>query len=345
MLPDNIGGGLMEERKIYPNVSGEIQEHITSKIKTWGGGLYASMIGDPCERYLYHSMVDWRLQKPRPPEVQSLFELGTHLEALAKQRLRDVGYEVFDHGDTLDEHGIRGKMDCFISGTAKRLGSPRGEPLKKVPTEIKFLGGYADKFETIWDLLNSDKRWVRRYPGQLLFYMYARNSELGLFLSFNKMNAWPQHIWVDFNEPGLLEIMEGLIQKAGRIHEAVKTKSPPPWIDSREGWCFDCDFLDICKPDIYFGPGAQTFTDERIVTFLDRYFELLPFTAEFEKIKKDLKNILNGVENGVAGPYLLTGKRVEVGPKSASDGYSFWKWQAKKVNFDSLNSEEEGKDF
>lgn len=285
-------------------------------------------------------MVDWRLQKARPPEVQSLFELGTHLEALAKQRLRDIGYEVFDHGDTLDEHGIRGKMDCFISGTAKRLGSPKGEPLKKVPVEIKFLSSYGEKYETIWDLLNSDKRWIRRYPGQLLFYMYARSSELGLFLSFNKLNAWPHHIWVDFYEPGLLEIMEGLIQKAGRIHKAVEGKTPPPWIDPKESsWCFDCDYINVCNPPMFFGEGATVFQDSVLVTLLDRYYELQPGSGEFEKVKKELKKRLDGVESAVCGPYIISGKKVEKKGFTVEPG-SYWLWKAKKLDGLNLNEED-----
>jgi len=313
-----------------PNISIQIQEHIAAKIKTWGGGLYASMIGDPCERYLYHSMVDWRLQKPRAPEIQSLFELGTHLEILAKQRLREIGYEVFDHGDTLDAHGIRGKMDCFISGSAKRLNAPKGEPLKNVPVEIKWLASYGNKFETIWDLLNSDKRWVRRYPGQLLFYMYARNSEIGLFLSFNKPTGWPTHIWVDLYEPGLLEIMEGLIQKAERIHAAVRMKVPPPHIDSREGWCFDCDYIHVCNPPAYFGEEAKIFEDSVVVGLLDLYFELQPKSSEFKKVGDELKKRLNGIPSGVCGPYIISGKNIEKKGFEVKES-SYWSWKAKKI--------------
>ena len=329
----------MKDLKDLPNISEEIAQYLSSKITSSGGSLYASMLGDPCERYLYHHMVDWRLAKPKTPEMQSLLDLGRHLEDLAKQRLRDLGYEVFDHGDTLDEHGIRGRMDCFISGEAKRLPGPKGQPLKNVPVEIKFLSAYADKYETIWDLLNSDKRWIRRYPGQLLFYMYARNSQLGLFLFFNKMNAWPQHIWVDFYQPGLLEIMEGLIQKADRVHAAVKAGTPPPWIDSKEGWCFDCEFVHICNPPMFFGEGAKFMDDPKIVQLLDRREEIAPYNTEYLKINEELKKIFYGVESAVCGPWIIEGKSVE------KKGYevratTYWSWKARKIGLETKNGRE-----
>jgi hypothetical protein len=290
--------------------------------------------------------VDWEQAKPITVETQGMFDLGRHLEELGKDYLRRIGYRVKEQKDYFHwkEKHISGVADCWISNEEK-MRKPEELIVKDAPVEIKFLAEYGTKIETVWDMINSERRWITRYPAQLITYMLLKGNGVGLFLIYSKANTMPHHIWFDFDQAGLIEYGEELLQKAERIWSCIEAKIPADRVDPGKGLCFDCDFLHLCKPDMYFGPGAQTFEDERMVTLLDRYYELAPFTAEFEKVKKDLKNILNGVENGVAGPYIISGKRIEVGPKSASDGYSFWKWKAKKVNFDSVDLEEGGKDF
>lgn len=318
-----------------PDVSKEIQKLFESKIRKGGAKtLWASMIGDPCERFLYHGIVDWKLGKTVDVHLQGIFELGTHLEKKAKEYLRELGYTVQEQLDTFDEHNIRGIADCFISGSATLLQKPEVEPiiLKKVPVEIKWLMSVKEGLE-IWDLLNSDKRWERRYPAQLLCYMFFRASEVGLFLAFEKASSWPHHIWVNFSDPGMIEYTEGLLKKADRVMEAVRTETPPERIHPSQGFCFDCDFLQVCQPPLWFGDGANELNDPKIATLLERDAELAPMDSERRRIQEELKTLLNKVEIAVCGPWIITGKEVTRQGYEVQ-GFTYWKWKAKRVSLE-----------
>lgn len=288
------------------------------------------MIGDPCERFLYHSIADWRLGKTVDVRLQGIFELGKHLEEKAKEYLRELGYQVQEQLDKFDEHNIVGWGDCFISGYAKKLQEENPMILKKVPVEIKWLMNVKEGMG-IWDLLNSDKRWERRYPAQLLCYMFFKASEFGLFLAFEKASSWPHHVWVNFNDPGMMEYMEGLLKKADRVMEAVRTETPPERLHPAQGFCFDCDFLQVCQPPLWFGDGANELNNPRIKELLDRDAELAEPESERRKIRKELKSLLDKVDAAVCGNWIITGKQAH------REGYSvepfdFWDWKAKRVD-------------
>lgn len=326
------------EQKL-PDVSGQIKELFNRKIRKGGARtLWASMIGDPCERFLYHSIADWRLGKTTDIRLQGIFELGKHLEEKAKDYLRELGYTVQEQLDKFDEHNIVGWGDCFISGYAKKLQEEENPMiLNKAPVEIKWLMNVKEDMG-IWDLLNSDKRWERRYPAQLLCYMYFKASEVGLFLAFEKASSWPHHVWVNFNDPGMLEYMEGLLKKAERVMEAVKTETPPERIHPAQGFCFDCDYIQVCQPPLWFGDAALILNNPRVAELLERNEALAQYTSEREKIKKELKKLLKGVESAVCGDWLISGQEVrrqgfEVAP------FSFWDWKAKKITFDQVKDE------
>lgn len=141
----------------------------------------------------------------------------------------------------------------------------------------------------------------------------------------------PHHIWFDFDEPGIIEYGEELLQKAERVWKCIEEKTPAERVNPKEGLCFDCDFLTICEPDMYFGKEAVMMEDERLVRLLDRMNEIAPLSTEHERIRRDLKKVFDGVESAVVGPYIISGKLIEIGPKKAQEGSSYWKWQAKKI--------------
>ena len=314
-----------------PDVSGEIKKLIDTKIWRSGGGkLWASLIGDPCERFLYHSIVDWKLKKATETRLQAIFELGKHLEKMAKDYLRELGYEVLEQLDTFDEHNIRGKGDCFISGFAKRLQPENPVILKKVPVEIKWLMNVKEGLG-IWDLLHSEKRWERRYPAQLLCYMFFRKSETGLFLAFEKGDSWPHHLWIRITDPGMSEYTQGLLDKADRVMEAIRTETPPERLHPAQGFCFDCDFLQVCLPPLWFGDGANELSNPKIKELLDRDAELVVYESERRRIRKELKDLLNKVDAAVCGNWIITGREV------TRQGYevqqvTYWDWKAKRVD-------------
>ncbi len=309
-----------------PNVSQEIMSYFESKIRRSPTHvLRASEIGDPCERYLYYSVVDWDKRRMITPETQALFDLGSHLEELAIKLLKATGWKVEHQWEAFEwkdeKKHITGYADVFIT----REGLP-----PRIPCEIKFLMDYGDKFQTWEDMVRSDRRWVQRYPAQLLTYMLLKGSEIGLFLIMSKQSNQPNHIWFDFNDDNLLNYAESIIQKAERVWGAIQKKELPERIDPKQGLCLDCDFVQHCQPPLWFGDEAIQL-DKRVEELLDRRADLQPFNSEFDKINKELKRLLEGVQNAVAGRWLIQGTLVERKGYVVENG-TYWKHTFKKIS-------------
>ena len=310
-----------------PNISKEINDYLAGLARSYPvHSLWASRIGDPCYRYLYHSVVDWQATRPLENRVYGIFELGKHLERLGGKLLEEAGWIVQQSPDGYVEKHISGKIDYFIS---------RGE-LQKIPVEIKWLSNFDC---SNWvEMLSSKKRWIRRYPGQIIIYMFLRASRYGLFLAFNKLNAEPTHIWLDFEDSTVIQYCESLLKKAERVWTAIEKRIPPERISPQEGICLDCDFLTTCEPPIYFGEGIKNIEDKNIIQILNRMEMLHANHAEYEALSKERKAILEGIEDAVAGPYLIHGsivKRKEFTVKASS----YWKHKITKLN--SLGQPEE----
>jgi hypothetical protein len=312
-----------------PDVSNEIRTFYQSRVKDKGAvyGFRASSIGDPCDRYLYHLIKDWHRAKPITGEKQGLFLLGEHLEDHGINLLKRTGWKIHQSPDTQywREKHISGKVDAF--GTREDLA------LKQIPIEIKFLGEYSEAKNMNWkEMLKADRRWIRRYPGQLLTYMLLRNALIGLFLSFSKMDADPEHIWFNLDEDvELLEYGEYLIKRAETLWEHMETEIPPDRISPQELMCFDCEFITVCLPPMWFGPEARFMENcEALERKLDRRNELAPYSKEYNKLNEELKKIFNGVPSAVVGSWIVQGKEVErKGYEVAATTY--WKWEAKRI--------------
>ena len=303
-----------------PNISKEINDYLAGLGRTYPvHSLWASRIGDPCDRYLYHSVIDWQGARPIEARVFGIFELGKHLEKLGARFLEQAGWDVRESPDGYVEKHISGKIDRFIS---------RGE-MKNVPVEIKWLTNFD---LTTWvEMLDSDKRWIMRYPGQIIIYMYLRASRYGLFLVFNKMNSEPSHIWLDFEETRVINYAEGLLQKAERVWEAIEKRQPPERVSPSLGICLDCDHILNCQPPIYFGEGVRNIESTDIVKILARMERLHPANLEYQDLLKQRKEILTGIEDAVAGPYLIHGKLTKRKEFTVAAS-SYWKHTITKIN-------------
>lgn len=315
-----------------PDVSNEIRSWIKSQIqaKKQPQNIRASIIGDPCDRYIYHSIMDWEKAKPVDGRLQGIFELGNHLEELGLMFLKKAGYKTRQPDNRYwNERGISGRSDFSISR--------EDIPIQNFPVEVKFLADYGEKYSSWQEMKDSDRRWVRRYPGQLLTYALLHDKELGLFLIFSKDTAvsWdmdhPFHMWFNLDEDReLLDYGEFLLKRCDRTWDCIRKKTPPNRIDPKEGICIDCDFIIPCEPPMWFGDGAMQFKDGVIANLLDKRADLAPFNSDFEKVNRQLKKLLEGVESGVAGDWIIQGNKVEVEGRT-QDAYSYWRHSYKRI--------------
>ncbi len=104
-----------------------------------------------------------------------------------------------------------------------------------------------------------------------------------------------------------LDRMEEFLAKAERVVDHAQAGTLPDYIND-PGECRRCDFFGAtCNPPMSAG-GAVVLTDPELEAALTRREELKAAADEFDKIDKRVKAQLRGIEEGIAGPFVINGK-------------------------------------
>ena len=262
---------------------------------------WASDLGHPCERYLYHSIVDWDKKKKPDPHLAFIFEGGRLIEEMAINDFRQAGIPVY----TPEINYFTEELSCGAKITGKL--DIRAQINGKIYTgEIKSIS--LKDFVKIndWkDFLKSKSYWLWKYPAQIQLYLYMRAEEKGFFYLKSVPQFKPKFLWVELD----FEYVEELLQKAERVWTCIQKKELPKRIEKEE-ICKYCDFAHICLPEITTTPLEFSKNNE-IEEIIDRLEELAPLIEEYKELDEKLKKLIEGKEKLVAGKYLITGKWVE----------------------------------
>ncbi len=211
--------------------------------------LRASKAGFPCMRNLYYSVNGY--DGTVSPKSQRIFDVGTYLEPLAVEWLRQDGWVVdYNQGSqnaplelTIPVKGgvLAGHPDCFIS---------RPDGLQNVLADIKTMN---DRAFTLWKREGTIKA-KPQYVDQLHIYalgavLNGRNIEHLAVVGINKNNS-DMHIDVfDFDN----ERAERIAERAQLI---FSLDNPPSDNSPAENWCCPyCEFSAQC--DIFTPPVSQ----------------------------------------------------------------------------------------
>ena len=260
----------------------------------------ASEVGHPCERYLVYSITNWQDRKPYDVGLQFIFDGGNIMEDMAVKYLIDAGFKVYrpepDKAIMESRPQISGHIDIrvdFGDGTV-------------YTGEIKGLSEYDwSDLNTIEDFYNSKKYYIRKYPAQLMTYMYIKGEEKGFFFLINKKTYLPKLIWVTLD----LDYMESILQKTERIEQHIKNKTLPDRIPDID-ICENCQFAHICLPDMI--RKEIDFVDNTdMAGMLDRREQLKEYVSEYNELDSDLKKAFNNREKLVCGNWLITGQKIE----------------------------------
>lgn len=267
---------------------------------------WASRVGHPCARYLYHAWVDYDKATPPPESLREVFAEGRAQERAVELMLADCGFRVIQTQTKvrIDDPPITGKIDGRISPEARMDGWPlneRGEP-KALICEIKSLSQYSyPDVNSLADMLNSERWYERMWPTQLQLYLYALGEDVGIFLVKNKVRFAVKDLWIEKDPLYVASILE----RVREVHERILAKDPPGRTEGEQ--CHDCEFRLECKPDIFYGEAAHISDEERLASLLDRREELLPARYELDSIDAELKQILGERETVVCGDWLIQG--------------------------------------
>jgi CRISPR/Cas system-associated exonuclease Cas4 (RecB family) len=269
----------------------------------------ASECGHPCERYLVLSRTRWQEKVLHGPDLEFIFQGGRMIEDMARAELRDAGLEITEQQRAFEWPVLQltGHLDCMV-----RIDGG------VYPLEVKGLAHHSwQQINSVQDMLNSPRTWMRKYPAQLTMYLLSANAERGLFYIKSKQSYAPKVIWLDLD----YAYAETICKKLERVNAHVAAGTLPEAIDEPDV-CEDCGFLAICLPEVK-GRALEIVDNPRLIELLERREALAAARTEYETVDKELKDALKDREKLLVGDWLITGKEVQRRGYTVADS-SYW---------------------
>lgn len=240
--------------------------------------LRASTIGHPCDRYHYHSIVDWQERPLHDVGLQSIFDEGNLHEKAIIRELTDMGYEIveqqrsFQHNDPL----ITAHIDFILRYKGVDY-----------PVDAKSTNPYDfDHIQSAEDMLYGRSLYMRQYPAQLQIYLTLTGARVGAFLLKNKLTGEFKPIWMQADAA----YVKVLIDRARRVYAAIAQKTPPARTTNLDT-CASCPFQHICLPDIKSECGVKDLDDPDLNMLLERRAQLEAVAKEYDAIDKSINKV------------------------------------------------------
>lgn len=287
MISEKLADQIIERRRA------ELKKQITSYQRK---NLILSDIAD-CDRYLAYSVLEWDKRPLHDEDLQARFNAGRMWEREAIRELEGLGYEIIlsqqpvqiknRKGDVI----ATGKIDGFV------VFEHEGKKIQ-VPIEIKTM--QPNIFNTIKGSEDFQKRpYLRKYPRQLMLYMFGNNTDEGLFLLLDGLGRWKLlPLALDYGA------CEWLLQRIERTHEAIQAKQFPDRIPYDSQICGKCAFSHICLPDV-LNKAADMIDNPDLEADIARHEEIKPIAAEYDQLHNTIKETFKGIEKAMVGTRFL----------------------------------------
>jgi hypothetical protein len=257
----------------------------------------------PCDRRMVLEMTQPDALPPHPPELLAKFRRGDDRERDILADLMRVGrdadppftvigqQERFELKDHKSRVAITGKVDARL-----RVGD------LAVPVEVKAWSPMmVDRITRFDDLFENP--WTRPGAHQLLAYLYGAGVPFG-FLLLDR-SGLPLLLPVELDRH--LDRLEDFLLRAERAIDHVEAGTLPDYLEGDAKECRRCPFFGaVCNPPTV-NASAHVFTDPELEALLERRDALDAAATEFDRLDKDVKARLRGVESAVAGPFLIEG--------------------------------------
>lgn len=257
-----------------------------------------------CVRRMTYEMARPEKLPPWPAEVLARFRRGDDRERDLLSDLARIGrdsepsftligqQERFQLKDRKGRIAISGKVDARIEIAGVRP-----------PLEVKAWSPMmVDRIETFADLF--DNPWTRSGAHQLLAYLWGAGEPFG-FLLLDRSGI-PKLLPVELDQH--VDRMEDFLSRAEVAIDHVEAKTLPPFLEGDAAECKRCAWYGTeCNPPLV-GAGAVVLTDPELQKRLARRDELEAAAKEFDKLDKQIKGELRGIEDGIAGPFVISGK-------------------------------------
>lgn len=258
----------------------------------------------PCVRRMVLELTDPDKLPPFSADVLAKFRRGEDRERELLIDLARVGREAdppfevigqqqrFELKDRKGRIAITGKVDA-------RLRIAQTSP----PVEVKaWAPTLVDRIERFEDLFANP--WTRSGGYQLLSYLYGSGEPYG-FLLLDR-SGLPLLVPVELDAH--LDRMEDFLTRAESAIDHQRAGTLPDFLIGDAAECKRCPFYgSVCNPPLRH-IGATVLTDPELEALLERREALKTAGEEFERLDKDVKAKLRGIEDGIAGAFAISGR-------------------------------------
>lgn len=277
----------------------------------------ASEIGHPCEKYLVLARTRWHDRTLHDVGLQHIFDDGiVHEKALVRDITEaGINFQEQQRSYELKEQKITGHIDGKVINNDEIFPCE----IKSVnPWDWDRIPSWTDDIDGWRMMLEAKKVWLRKWPFQVMCYLYMGNSEVGILLLKNKLSSQIKQVVIKLD----YELMESILKKAESVNDHVANNTLPSPIEWEDWICEKCPFLHICLPDIDFGKGLELIDDPELEGQLELYCQLKPQAKECEDLYKVIKKKIEG-KTALIGDFQITGKYQERKGFTVKDS-KFW---------------------
>lgn len=286
-----------------------LRAHTKKKIRIYPAHTNrASSIGFPCMRHLVYNRTHWADVEAISPELQDIFSDGHMHEKQLIIDLLDAGVEIYDQQNSLGQEKIL--KDAKISAHLDFM--VRESQNLAVPVDAKSMSDYAyETINSVEDMTNSPKAYMKSYPAQLMIYCLARDAPYGYFLCKNKNNSKKKQLKLELD----FGYAEELIQKGHEINKHVDNGTLPDRIPYDHNTCDFCKHKTTCNPSIPENFSLYFMERPEFLTMVRKWERIEADGKDWRKLDKDIKDILKGTDKVkiVLGEFLLTCKVGDAG--------------------------------
>ncbi len=316
---------LLEDSHYKPDIVGDIFRTKGQEAKVYPAhSNWASQIGGECLRELVYMRTAWEQKTLPSTTLMFIFDGGKIIEPYAIRTIEEAGYQILEQQRHFKvnerSENITGRLDLKVgfNGTA-------------YPCEVKGLSKWTwDVLNNIEDFFSSKYSYVRKYPAQLLMYMYATSSDDGFFYLVNKANFQPKVIWMHLEDH--IDYVQSLLDKAIEVNKHVEAETLPERCTNQE-LCERCDYEHVCCPPMEF--EGKVIIDDELEQMLDQREALLEQIKEPQKeynsVDKAIKALVKGKEL-ICGSFRVGGKWIEKEmPAKEAHIQRYWRCSIKKL--------------
>lgn len=273
--------------ELAAGIEAAYQQRLTTKRRvSQSASNRASNIGHPCVRYLVLSRTRGNEFRLPDPGLQSVFDMGNHVERATVAELGEIGFEwIWAQRPFVDaKHQLSGHIDGAVSTKEGRI----------VPAEIKSMqGSHFDRIRSgiagLHDLLNAKQFWIRKYPVQVAMYLHLTQEPLGVIILRDKWFWRLKAIPIPLSEVHDL-VAEALIT-CDMVNGYIANDVVPARIEYDRDICGRCDARDICLPGMT-GEGAALLEDEELREKLSELSSLAGYAKRHETLKEEVSDEL-----------------------------------------------------